>query len=161
MVATVGTTCITADTPTEGIIEVRNVEFTNEDENLSAGSGQALTLKCRVKGNGEVTLRLDDKDGADIATVSSMGEAWEELSAEVKTALNGTHTIYLILKGDVQLDTWQMVNGASAIGQIKNEASLNGLKFYNLQGQQLSQPTTGVTIVCSNQNSDSKTIFRK
>ena len=125
MVATVGTTCITADTPTEGIIEVRNVEFTNEDENLSAGSGQALTLKCRVKGNGEVTLRLDDKDGADIATVSSMGEAWEELSAEVKTALNGTHTIYLILKGDVQLDTWQMVNGASAIGQIKNEASLN------------------------------------
>ena len=163
MVATVGTTCITADTPTEGIIEVRNVEFTNEneDENLSTGSGQALTLKCRVKGNGEVTLRLDDKDGADIATVSSMGEAWEELSAEVKNALNGTHTIYLILKGDVQLDTWQMVNGASAIGQIKDEASLNGLKFYNLQGQQLSQPTTGVTIVCSNQNSDSKTIFRK
>lgn len=99
MVATVGTTCITADTPTEGIIEVRNASFT-------AGLG---SLKMLVKGNGSVTLRLDDKDGADVLTISSTGDSWQTLTASCSGVVAGTHTVYFILTGSVQFDTWQAV----------------------------------------------------
>ena len=99
MVATVGTTCITADTPTEGIIEVRNASFT-------AGLG---SLKMLVKGNGSVTLRLDDKDGADVLTISSTGDSWQTLTASCSGVVAGTHTVYFVLTGSVLFDTWQAV----------------------------------------------------
>lgn len=103
MIATVGTTSITAPTPSEGIIEVRNVDF----------SGEGNILKCLLKGEGSVTLRLDDRNGADIVTISNTGDSWQEHTAAITSALNGVHTIYLILKGDVQFDTWQIVNRPS------------------------------------------------
>ena len=103
MVATVGTTCITADTPTEGIIEVRNVDF-------SAGLG---SLKMLVKGNGSVTLRLDDKDGSDLLTVSSTGDNWQTLAASCSGVVAGVHTVYFVLTGSVQFDTWQAVAAAT------------------------------------------------
>ena len=97
MVATVGTTCITADTPTEGIIEVRNASFT-------AGLG---SLKMLVKGNGSVTLRLDDKDGADVLTISSTGDSWQTLATNYGGTVSGVHTVFFVLTGSVLFDTWQ------------------------------------------------------
>ena len=138
MVATVGTTCITADTPTEGIIEVRNANF-------SAGAG---TLKCQLKGSGSVTLRLDDKDGTDIATISSTGDSWQTLTANTSNTPGGIHTIYFILEGDVQFDTWQFVSSSSdGIGQVENRKSANR-KSYDLQGRTLhSSLKNGIYIV--------------
>ena len=109
MVATVGTTCITADTPTEGIIEVRNASF-------AAGLG---SLKMLVKGNGSVKMRLDDKDGADVLTISSTGDSWQTLAANCSGVVTGIHTVYFVLTGSVQFDTWQAV--AAATGADKFE----------------------------------------
>ena len=138
MVATVGTTCITADTPTEGIIEVRNAYF----------SSGASMMKCLLKGNGTITLRLDDKDGADFATISSSDDSWQTVSGKISNLTSGTHTIYFILKGDVQFDTWQFVSGSSdGIVQIDNPKVLNR-KSYDLQGRSLrSSLKNGICIV--------------
>ena len=62
-----------------------------------------------VKGNGSVTLRLDDKDGADVLTISSTGDSWQTLTASCSGVVAGTHTVYFILTGSVQFDTWQAV----------------------------------------------------
>lgn len=99
MVATVGTPCIDDDEPAASIIEVRNVEFT----------GKAAAMKCLVKGEGSVTLRLDDKDAADVLTVTGSADEWQEISASAAENLNGIHTVYFILNGDIQFDTWQFV----------------------------------------------------
>ena len=91
-VAKVGSPNTSADTPTEGIIEVRNVAFA---DGMKA-------LKCLVKGSGSVTLRIDDTD---IATVSSTGSDWQTLTSQ----LSGTKTIQFVLTGSVQFDTWQIL----------------------------------------------------
>ena len=95
-VAKVGSPNMTADTPTEGIIEVRGVAFA---DGIKA-------LKCRVKGSGSVTLRID---GTDIATVSSTGSSWQTLTSQISGALSGTKTIQFVLTGSVQFDTWQIL----------------------------------------------------
>lgn len=100
MVATVGTTCKTAEIPAEGIIEVRNVDFSNKGNKL----------KCLLKGKGSVMIRLDDKNGKDIANINSTEDKWQERTVNTSHTLNGVHTIYIILKGDVQLDTWQFLD---------------------------------------------------
>ena len=137
MVATVGTTCITADTPTEGIIEVRNVAFTSGTN----------TMKCLVKGEGSVTLRLDDKDGADFATISSTGDGWQEKTVNTSSTLSGTHDIYLILKGDVQFDTWQFVGSPDGLESLTPSSTLKrGERIYDLLGRRLS--TTYPNNIC-------------
>jgi len=97
MVAKVGSPNMTADTPTEGIIEVRNVDFAD-------GFG---SLKMLVKGNGSVKMRLDDKDGTDIATVSSTGDNWQTKTANYDGTVSGVHTVFFVLTGSVLFDTWQ------------------------------------------------------
>ena len=133
MVATVGTPCITAEMPTEGIIELRNAEF----------SGNANTLKCRLKGDGSVSLRLDDKDSADIMTITSTGDDWQDRIATTTSSLSGTHTIYLILKGNVQFDTWQFVgdpmDGINTLPSDKRQVE----RIYDLQGHSLSSIPQG------------------
>ncbi len=52
----------------EGIIEVRNVDF----------STRCKYLKCRLKGDGSVALRIDDRYAADIAVVNSSKSDWNE-----------------------------------------------------------------------------------
>lgn len=99
MVATIGTPSKDGPAPTEGIIEVRNVNFSS-----------AKTLKALVKGKGSVTLRLDKRDGANIASVNSSASDWQELEAKCTGITSGVHTVYLIIKGDVQFDTWQFAN---------------------------------------------------
>lgn len=138
MVATVGTTCITAEAPTEGIIEVRNADFPTG----------ASALKCLLKGNGSVTLRLDDKDAADLATISSTSDGWQTLHAPLSSLHSGTHTLYFILKGDVQFDTWQFVSGSTdGIGIIENRKSTNG-QSYDLLGRRISPfSCNGICIV--------------
>ena len=138
-IAKVGSPNMTADTPTEGIIEVRNVEFT----------GTANTLKCLLKGNGSVTLRLDDKDGTDIATVSSTGDSWQELAATCGTAPTGTHTVYLILKGDVRLDKWTLGDATltDINALVEGQRSKVEGQYYDLQGRRVSNPTKGLYIV--------------
>ena len=142
MIATVGTPCITADTPTEGVIEVRNADF----------SGTASKLKCLVKGEGSVTLRLDDKDGADVATVNSCQSGnWQELTADCNSAPTGTHTIYLILKGDVRLDKWVFCDASTKdtetgidtvdATQKENES------LYTISGQHIVFPEKGINII--------------
>ena len=128
-VAKVGSPNTSAATPIEGIIEVRNVEFTNEneDENLSTGSGQVLSLKFLVKGHGTVSMRLDDKDGNDVATINSTSDSWKEVVAKTMGSLSGVHTVYLVLTGNVMLDTWQAVaskvedfeSATEAVGNMK------------------------------------------
>lgn len=142
MIATVGTPCITADTPTEGVIEVRNADF----------SGTASKLKCLVKGEGSVTLRLDDKDGADVATVNSCQSGnWQESTADCNSAPTGTHTIYLILKGDVRLDKWVFCDASTTdtetgidtvdASQKENES------LYTISGQHIVFPEKGINII--------------
>ncbi len=95
-VAKVGSPNMTADVPTEGIIEVRNVAF-------SAGM---KALKCLVKGSGSVTLRIDDTD---IATINSTGSSWQQKTALCTGSVSGTKTIQFVLTGSVQFDTWQIL----------------------------------------------------
>ena len=137
-VAKVGSPNMTATTPTEGIIEVRNADF----------STGANAVKCLLKGNGSVTLRLDDKDGTDIATISSTGDNWQTLTANTSSTLTGTHVIYFFLKGDVQFDTWQFVSSSSdGIGIIENPESTNG-QSYDLLGRRISPAAyKGICIV--------------
>ena len=140
MVATVGTTCITADTPTEGVIEVRNADFQTD----------ASTMKCLVKGSGTITLRLDDKNGDDIATISSTGDSWNTLTAQLSPLISGTHTIYLILKGNVQFDKWQFVSGSTDAIGIKLDDGGQHKGAYDLLGRMLisiPQGTPGLYIV--------------
>ena len=140
MMAKVGTPNLTAPVPTVGIIEVHNVNF----------SGTANTLKCLLKGNGSVTLRLDDKDGMDLATVNSTGDSWQEQTATCYTAPSGTHTVYFILQGDVQFDKW--VLGDASLTSIKKELRMKNedcatARYYDLQGRQHERPVHGLNIV--------------
>ena len=106
-VAKVGSPNTSADTPTEGIIEVRNVAFA---DGMKA-------LKCLVKGSGSVTLRIDDTD---IATVSSTGSDWQILTSQISGTLSGTKTIQFVLTGSVQFDTWQILTSPTV--SISTEA---------------------------------------
>lgn len=103
-VAKVGSPNMTADVPTEGIIEVRNVDF-------STGLG---SLKMLVKGNGSVKMRLDDKDGSDLLTVSSTGDNWQTLTANYSGTVTGVHKVFFVLTGSVLFDTWQAVAASGA-----------------------------------------------
>ena len=96
-VAKVGSPNMTADVPSEGIIEVRNVDF-------STGLG---SLKMLVKGNGSVNMRLDDKDGTDLLTISSTSDNWQTQTSNYSGVVTGVHKVFFILKGSVLFDTWQ------------------------------------------------------
>ena len=153
MVAKVGTPNLTAPVPTEGIIEVRNVEF----------NGTANTLKCLVKGTGSVTLRLDDKDGTDIATISSASDSWQELTGNCLSDPNGNHTVYLILSGDVRLDKWVIGEGSlTGISTIQvNSSKVNDDHvIYSLSGQRVNKPVKGVNIVRSTDGCMRKKVFK-
>ena len=153
MVAKVGTPNLTAPVPTEGIIEVRNVEF----------NGTANTMKCLVKGTGSVTLRLDDKDGTDIATISSTGDSWQELTGNCLSTPNGNHTVYLILSGDVRLDKWVIGEGSlTGISTIQvNSSKVNDDHvIYTLSGQRVNKPVKGVNIVRSTDGCMRKKVFK-
>ena len=153
MVAKVGTPNLTAPVPTEGIIEVRNVEF----------NGTANTMKCLVKGTGSVTLRLDDKDGTDIATISSTGDSWQELTGNCLSTPNGNHTVYLILSGDVRLDKWVIGEGSlTGISTIQvNSSKVNDDHvIYSLSGQRVNKPVKGVNIVRSTDGCMRKKVFK-
>ncbi len=94
-----GTPCKTANKPRAGFIEVRNVTFT--------AGGQ--TLSCRIKGKGKVSFRLDKQDASDFASVFGAGNEWTE--QEVSCTLEGgTHTLYIVLTGNAELDTWQVIH---------------------------------------------------
>lgn len=95
-VATVGTPNKIAPKPSEGIIEVRNVSFAAHPKQIS----------CKVKGNGSATFRLDSQDGATIATITSNNGTYQTISSAT-SKLKGVHTLYIVLEGDIQLDTWQ------------------------------------------------------
>ena len=136
MVATVGTTSITAPVPDEGIIEVRNVDFTDA----------CKYLKCRIKGNGNVSLRIDDRNADDIVTITGDNSGWHEYSEPLGTAISGTHTVYLILRGDAEFDTWQLAETESGItGVSADEESSSDHKIYDIQGHRLPAIPHGIS----------------
>ena len=93
-----GTPCITANKPKIGIIEVRNVAF-------AAGR---QTVSCRTKGKGRISFRLDRQDANDIAALSGAENNWTD--QEVSCTLEGgTHTLYIAISGNIELDTWQFI----------------------------------------------------
>jgi hypothetical protein len=148
MVAKVGTPSTIAPVPAEGIIEVRNVDF----------NGTSNELKCLLKGNGSVTLRLDDKDGADLTTVSSTADSWQTLHAPLSSLLSGTHTVYFILKGDVLFDKW-VLGDASLTGISPSTVSPSAVsRYYDLQGRQHGRPVPGLNIVRMSNGSVRKVI---
>lgn len=99
MTAARGTPCITANKPKIGIIEVRDVSFTS--------GGQ--TLSCRLKGIGRIAFRLDKQDASDFASFSGTGDDWTD--QEVSCTLEGgTHTLYIVISGNIELDTWQFIS---------------------------------------------------
>ncbi len=128
-VAKVGSPNMTADVPTEGIIEVRNVAF-------SAGGN---TLKCWVKGTGTVTLRID---GTAIATINSTGSSWQQKTALCTSTLSDTKTIQFVLTGSVQFDTWQILTsptvsinataGYATFGYADAALDLTGVDAYTV-----------------------------
>ena len=114
--------------PSEGIIEVRNVEFT--------GNGN---LKCLMKGEGTVSIRLDDKNGKDIATIACLDDNWQSKTTVTEGELKGTHTLYLILKGNVQLDTWQFVDETETnIENVVATKEHGEQKVYDIHGRKLN-----------------------
>lgn len=128
MVATIGTPSKSASVPSEGIIEVRNVEFT--------GNGN---LKCLMKGEGTVSIRLDDKNGKDIATIACLDDNWQSKTTVTEGELKGTHTLYLILKGNVQLDTWQFVDETETnIENVVATKEHGEQKVYDIHGRKLN-----------------------
>ena len=148
MVAKVGTPSTIAPVPAEGIIEVRNVDF----------NGTSNELKCLLKGNGSVTLRLDDKDGADLTTVSSTADSWQTLHAPLSSLLSGTHTVYFIMKGDVLFDKW-VLGDASLTGISPSTVSPSAVsRYYDLQGRQHGRPVPGLNIVRMSNGSVRKVI---
>ena len=122
---------------------MRNVEFT----------GSSRTLKFLLKGNGSVTLRLDDKDGPDVVTVSSLSAVWQEHTAHAGSAPTGTHTVYFVLTGDVQFDKWTLGDATLTTLNTPNSSlltpnsSLLTPNYYDLQGRRVSNPTKGLYIV--------------
>ncbi len=113
---------------------MRNVDF----------NGTANVLKCLLKGNGSVTLRLDNKDGADIATVSSTGDNWQELTTECSVALSGTHTVFLILKGGVSFDKWTFGESSlTGISSMHETQSMMKNEIYDLQGWRIEKSSNG------------------
>ena len=93
-----GTPCITANKPETGVIEVRNVAF-------SAGK---QSVSCRIKGNGSISFKLDNPNAPSIATIDGSGTSWEERTVSC-TSVGGVHTLYIVLSGEAELDTWQMI----------------------------------------------------
>ena len=93
-----GTPCITANKPETGVIEVRNVAFVAGEQ----------TLSCRIKGKGTVSFRLDKEDAADLASLSGAGNEWTDRQISCIPD-GGTHTLYIILSGKMELDTWQFM----------------------------------------------------
>lgn len=138
MIATVGMTSITAPAMPEGIIEVRNVDF----------STRCKYLKCRLKGDGSVALRIDDRYAADIAVVNSSKSDWNEYTVPLTSIEDGTHTIYLILKGEVEFDTWQMTESdSSSVDTVPCDPhDLRG-NIYDLQGRRLPAIPTGTIYI--------------
>lgn len=138
MVVKIGTPSTKAPIPSEGVIEVRNVEFSGADN----------TLKCLVKGNGSIALRIDSKDGEDIATITSLDENWTEQTAVCNSVLNGVHTIYFILSGDVLFDKWVLSNETpSDIEEVQSlDTPKNTGNLYNLKGQLIHKPAKGIYV---------------
>ena len=137
MVAKVGTPSTIAPVPSEGIIEVRNADFSNT----------AQTLRCLVKGTGTVALRLDDKDGPDIVTVASTDDDWQELVGECASTLNGVHTLFFILSGDIKFDKWVFGdNPLTSISSLHQAQCITNNDVYNLSGQHVNKPEKGVYI---------------
>jgi hypothetical protein len=67
------------------------------------------TLSCRIKGKGKVSFRLDKQDASDFASVFGAGNEWTE--QEVSCTLEGgTHTLYIVISGNMELDTWQFIS---------------------------------------------------
>ena len=120
-VAKVGSPNMTADVPTEGILEVRNAYF-------SLGVKE---LKCLVKGTGTVKVRLDSKDGSEIATINSTGDSWQELTATCSTTLSDKHKLFFVMIGDLKFDTWQFI-GVTADFEKATEAVDNMKIGWNL-----------------------------
>ena len=95
--AAVGSPALSGSETRVGVIEVRGVDF---------GTG-ASQLTCRLRGEGLLSVRLDDFQGEDIALLSASKDAWSESSTACYTALSGVHTLYFIMEQGVELDSWQ------------------------------------------------------
>ena len=66
------------------------------------------TLSCRLKGKGRIAFRLDKQDASDFASFSGTGDDWND--QEVSCTLeDGTHTLYIVISGNMELDTWQFI----------------------------------------------------
>ena len=91
-----GTPCTTANKPKTGVIEVRNVDF---------ASG-AKSVSCRLKGEGNVSFRLDSADADDFVTVTGPGSDWKDRTVSC-TPGSGVHMLYIVLTGNAELDSWQ------------------------------------------------------
>lgn len=137
MVASVGTPSITAPAPDEGIIEVRAVD-------IPAG---ADIFEVRVKGTGTVTLRLTDRNAPDAAIVTSSGGDWTTLTAPLATKASGPHTVYIVITGTAQLDTWR-ITSSSSLHLPEADPAAREEAVYDLHGHRLPTATTpGIYII--------------
>ena len=55
---------------------------------------------------GSVSFRLDKTDADDFVTVTGPGTSWKDLTVSC-TPCSGVHTLYLVLTGNAELDSWQ------------------------------------------------------
>ena len=99
-IATVGSPCIRVKKAEQGIIEVRNVDFTSNPD----------IFKCRIRGNGSIAITTGKADNATFAEIESSSDSWQNLTAECQESLDGVQTLYIILKGSVEVDTWSFGN---------------------------------------------------
>ena len=99
-IATVGSPCIRVKKAEQGIIEVRNVDFTSNPD----------IFKCRIRGNGSIAITTGKADNATFAEIESSSDSWQNLTAKCQEFLDGVQTLYIILKGSVEVDTWSFGN---------------------------------------------------
>ena len=78
---------------------------------------------------------------------------WNEYTVPLTSIEDGTHTIYLILKGEVEFDTWQMTESdLSSVDTVPCDPhDLRG-NIYDLQGRRLPAIPTGTIYIRNGKN---------
>lgn len=111
----------------ETMAATRGVKFEAEDAPgnmvaLGTQKGQCMLVRgvdfsqsprmfeARVKGKGKMEVRLDNPEGAVIASVDIDNIRWNTASTKLQQAVEGVHTLCFVFgKGDFKFDEWMFI----------------------------------------------------
>ncbi len=140
---------VIANIPEGAWTMVRNADF---------GDAGASAFVARLKGRGQLQVRLDDVSSAPVATVDFSSAGWEEVSVDLDaSACSGVHDVYFLFTQTriAQFDRWHFTSLADGITetadeklQIANGRMADG-RSYDLSGRLISADShrRGIRIV--------------